>query len=233
MAGRNYQLEFETILHEIGTIGQEVGTIKQEADEGGGLKKLPSLLLHSCCAPCSSYVYSYLKQYFTIFGFYYNPNIAPYQEYAKRFTELEHLVDLLNTQGYEITAIMEPYKEDEFFTAVKGLEGEPEGGKRCSRCFELRLERTAQEASRRGVDFFGTTLTVSSHKNAQVINEIGERLATKYGVRWLPSDFKKKGGYQQSVQLSKEYGLYRQDYCGCIFSKEEAEERKQKSKAKV
>jgi predicted adenine nucleotide alpha hydrolase (AANH) superfamily ATPase len=210
MAGRNYQIEMEEVLRD------------HKNGEKGGMTKPPSLLLHSCCAPCSSYVYSYLREHFAIIGFYYNPNIEPIEEYEKRFEELEHLVIQLDgtaENGYDIELIKGAYEDDLFIEAARGLEQEPEGGTRCRQCFELRLRRTAQEAVRLGADYFATTLTVSPHKNADVINEIGERLSAEYGVCWLPSDFKKKGGYQQSVALSKEYGLYRQNYCGCSFSK--------------
>jgi predicted adenine nucleotide alpha hydrolase (AANH) superfamily ATPase len=226
MAGRNYQLDMEAIL-----LGLDNDSIKidgsgrqgdHKSSEKGGMSKPPSLLLHSCCAPWSSYVYSYLREHFAIVGYYYNPNIGPVEEYEKRFEELEHLVSHLEgtaKSGYDIELNKGAYEKDLFIETSRGLEHEPEGGARCRRCFELRLRRTAQEAVRLGTDYFGTTLTVSPHKNADVINEIGERLSAEYGVGWLLSDFKKRCGYQKSVALSKEYGLYRQNYCGCAFSK--------------
>lgn len=200
---RNYQKELEQVL----------------AGEKG---KKPSLLLHSCCAPCSSYVLEYLSQYFYITVLYYNPNIYPEEEYWKREEEQKRLTEVL-PGGAPIKFLQAPYRPSEFYQAVKGLEQIPEGGDRCRACFALRLNYTAQQAAKGNFDYFTTTLTISPLKNAQAINELGEAAAGEYGVRWLPSDFKKKNGYKRSTELSKEYGLYRQDYCGCVFSRQERE----------
>jgi predicted adenine nucleotide alpha hydrolase (AANH) superfamily ATPase len=177
----------------------------------------PRLLLQSCCAPCSSYVLEYLIQYFSITVFYYNPNIFPESEFKKRADEQKRF--LKEMKFGEANLFIPPYAPDEFYSVVKGLEDNPEGGQRCEACFRLRMEKTAQFAAKNGFGYFGTTLTVSPHKNAQVINEIGEELGAKYGIKWLPSDFKKREGYKRSIQLSKEYGLYRQNWCGCEYSR--------------
>ncbi len=186
--------------------------------------KAPSLFLHSCCAPCSSYVIEYLSNYFQITVFYYNPNIAPDEEYYFRSSEQKRLISEMKTK-YPVTYTDEEYDSRQFFDCVKGLEKEPEGGERCTRCFELRLGETARKAKELGFEYFATTLTISPMKNAPLINEIGERLSEEYGVKWLPSDFKKKGGYKRSIELSKIYDLYRQNYCGCVFSKAESMKR--------
>ncbi len=178
---------------------------------------VPTLLLHSCCAPCSSYVIEYLSNYFYITVFYYNPNIYPDTEYIFRSNEQKRLISEMPTK-YPVTYIDEDYNSKEFYNAVKGLEKEPEGGKRCEKCFHLRLERTAKKAVELNFDYFTTTLTISPLKNAQLINQIGETLSQIYNIKWLPSDFKKKEGYKRSIELSKIYSLYRQNYCGCIFS---------------
>ena len=191
------------------------------ANEG----RVPKLLLHSCCAPCSSYVIEYLSQYFSITVFYYNPNLYPDEEYARRSSEQKRLIREMKTK-HPVAYIDEGFDSAQFYEAAKGLEHEPEGGARCKKCFELRLGETAKKASGRGDDYFATTLTISPLKNAQLLNEVGEELAKEYGVRWLPSDFKKREGYKRSIELSREYGLYRQDYCGCVFSKAEADRRK-------
>ena len=180
--------------------------------------KVPTLLLHSCCAPCSSYVIEYLSNYFYITVFYYNPNISPEEEYRFRSSEQKRLISSMVTK-YPVLFAEEEYDSRQFFSAVKGLENEPEGGKRCEKCFELRLQRTAQKALEESFDYFTTTLTISPLKNASLLNTIGLSLAEKYNINWLPCDFKKKGGYKRSIELSKEYDLYRQNYCGCIFSK--------------
>lgn len=172
------------------------------------------LLLHSCCAPCSSYVLSYLLQFFDITLFYYNPNIHPIEEYRRRADEQKRLCDILN-----VPYIEGEYDADRYFNCVKGLETEREGGARCTPCFEMRLDESAVKARELGINLIATTLTVSPHKNAPLINGIGERVAKNHGVMWLPSDFKKKNGYLESIRLSKEYDLYRQVYCGCYFSK--------------
>lgn len=180
--------------------------------------KVPSLLLHSCCAPCSSYVLEYLTNYFEITIFYYNPNIYPQEEYSRRVQEQKNLIRALKTK-YPIKFVEGNYDSSRFYDAVKGFEDEKEGGERCSRCFELRLNEAAMLAKEHNFDYFTTTLSISPHKNAQLLNEIGEMIAEKYGIKYLNSDFKKKNGYKRSIELSKEYGLYRQDYCGCVFSK--------------
>ncbi len=177
----------------------------------------PHLMLHSCCGPCRSYVLSYLARYFRITLLYYNPNIHPEAEYQKRLETQRRLLAQLPT-AHPVTLAEDRYDPAEFFEAVKGFEAWPEGGPRCGRCFELRLERTAAAARAAGADWFCTTLTVSPHKDAQLLNALGEEIGARYGVRWLPSDFKKRDGYRQSVALSKRYGLYRQDYCGCVFA---------------
>lgn len=186
---------------------------------------VPKLLIHSCCAPCSSYVLEYLSNYFEITVLYYNPNIYPEDEYFKREAEQELFINRLPTKN-KVTFMKAEFEPKQFYDAVKGLEQCAEGGDRCRVCFNLRLERAAQTAKENGFDFFATTLSISPLKNSDVLNEIGEQVAKKYGVRHLPSDFKKKNGYKRSVELSKEYGIYRQDYCGCVFSKREREKQK-------
>lgn len=178
------------------------------------LDKKPKLLLHSCCAPCSSYVITYLKDYFNITIFYYNPNISPKEEYEKRKREQIRLIKKLGVSFLDCD-----YDNDKYEEVICGLENEPERGKRCTKCFNLRLGYTAEEAQKNNFDFFGTTLTVSPYKNSDLINEIGEKLEKKYNIKWLYSDFKKKEGYKKSIELSKKYNLYRQNYCGCIYSK--------------
>ncbi len=179
---------------------------------------VPKLLLHACCAPCSSYCLEYLSQYFEISVLYYNPNISIKEEYEYRLSEEKRLISSMDFKN-DVRIIDCDYNTKDFFNAVKGLENEPEGGRRCEECFKLRLNATAAEAKRLGIEYFGTTLTISPLKNAELINEIGEQLGEKYGVKWLYSDFKKKEGYKRSIVLSKKYDLYRQNYCGCIFSK--------------
>lgn len=210
----------------------------------------PRLLLHSCCAPCSSYCLEYLREYFRITVFFYNPNITEPQEYEKRLKEEKRLIEAYNRQvdtldfsGMHSTpaanriAILEaPFDPDAWFEAVRGLEFCPEGGDRCAVCFEMRLRKTAQTAASPAVpeirdplseppetskafDFFTTTLTISPLKNAALLNGIGEKMAEEYGVKWFPSDFKKKDGYKRSIELSRQFGLYRQNYCGCVFSR--------------
>ena len=201
-AVRNYQKELDKIIEKIGD-------------------KAPRLFLHSCCAPCSSYVLEYLRQYFRITVFYYNPNITEDAEYRKRVEEQKRLIAAYNeTHGYPIEIIEGDYEPECFFEMAKGLEDCPEGGERCFACYELRLRETAKRASAGAYDYFTTTLSISPLKNAVKLNEIGERLAEEYYVNWLPSDFKKRGGYQRSIELSKEYDLYRQNYCGCVYSRE-------------
>ena len=194
---RNYQLELDRIT--------------------ASLSGRPRLLLHSCCGPCSSYVLEYLTRYFGVFLSYYNPNIQPRAEYDLR---LENQLKVLERIP-GVTLVPCGYDGGAYDEAVRGLEDEPEGGARCTECFKLRLDFAAREAKRLGCDYFATTLTVSPHKDAQRINAIGEALAGKYGVKWLPGDFKKRDGYKRSIELSREFGLYRQDYCGCLYSKTE------------
>lgn len=180
--------------------------------------KLPTLLIHACCAPCSSYVLEYLSGYFNIIVLYYNPNITNRDEYRYRLSEESRLISEL-PHKHDIKLIEGDYNPGLFLESVKGLENEPEGGRRCEVCFELRLREAAVNCKKLGADFFLTTLTISPLKNAQKINEIGERVAAEYGVNYLPSDFKKKNGYKRSIELSREYNLYRQNYCGCVFSR--------------
>lgn len=177
----------------------------------------PNLLLHSCCAPCSSYVISYLTKYFNITIFYYNPNISPIEEYNKRKEEQIKLINSIKQEN-TINIIDCDYDNNLYEEKIKGLEQEPEKGKRCTICFNLRLEKTAVTAKNNNYDYFGTTLTVSPYKNCQLINEIGYNLENKYNIKWLPSDFKKNDGYKKSIELSKKYNLYRQNYCGCKYS---------------
>ena len=207
MAGnnRNYQREMEKIIE--------------------GLKgERKTLLLHSCCAPCSSAVLEKLQEIFEITVFFYNPNISESEEYGKRVEEQKRLIEAFNRKNpsYPIKVIEGDYEPKDFYEVAKGLEQCPEGGERCFCCFALRLEETAKLAKEVNFDFFTTTLTISPLKNAAKLNEIGEEMAEKYSVTWLPSDFKKKEGYKRSIELSKEYGLYRQDFCGCAFSKAES-----------
>lgn len=182
-----------------------------------------TLLLHACCAPCSSAVLERLSNFFKITIIYYNPNITEEKEYLKRLEELKNFIKKLKTK-YPINIIDTRYDPKEFFTIAKGLEKEKERGKRCYECYKLRLEETAKVAKKQGFDFFTTTLTLSPYKNTTWLNEIGEEFSKKYQASYLYSDFKKKNGYKRSIELSKEYNLYRQDYCGCIYSKLEREE---------
>lgn len=187
-------------------------------------EKKPRLLLHACCAPCSSYCLEYLSKHFSVTVLFYNPNIYPEQEFDKRAKELARLVRELPADN-TVSVVIDRFEPSEFYNAVKGLENTGEGGERCAACFKLRLKRAAQYAKENGFDYFCTTLTISPLKNAQRLNNIGEELSPIYGVDFLPSDFKKKGGYARSVELSGQYGLYRQNYCGCFFSMREAEQR--------
>lgn len=202
----NYQLALDKIIEE---------NQKQQ--------KVPSLLMHSCCAPCSSYCLTYLAQYFRITIFYYNPNISPETEYKKRVKEQIRLIQSLNVK-YPISFVEGTYEPEKFYEMAKGLEEVKEGGIRCFACYKMRQREAAYYAKEHGFDYFTTTLSVSPHKNAQKLNEIGLWLQEEVGVAYLVSDFKKKGGYLQSIELSKKYALYRQDYCGCEFSKRQREQ---------
>lgn len=196
----NYQKELEKLISNL----QKEG-------------KIPRLLLHSCCAPCSSYVLEYLSNYFEITVFYYNPNIFPESEYTKRILEQQMLIQNMNMK-HPVSFIAGSYDRERFYEIAAGLEHLKEGGERCFRCYELRLEEAARVAQDGEFDYFTTTLSISPMKNAEKLNEIGKRVGTKYDIAYLQSDFKKKNGYKRSIELSKEYGLYRQDYCGCEFS---------------
>ncbi len=180
-------------------------------------QRVPRLLLHSCCAPCSSYVLEYLSQYFEITVYYYNPNLYPDTEFAKRSKEQQRLIGEMEVR-HPVSFVEGAFDKERFYQAASGLEEVPEGGERCFRCYELRLSEAAKLAREGGFDYFTTTLSISPLKNARKLNEIGEKLAAEHGVAYLVSDFKKRDGYRRSVELSKEYGLYRQDYCGCEFS---------------
>ncbi len=181
----------------------------------------PRLLLHACCAPCSSHCLEVLAEYYEIAVFFYNPNISPEEEFSFRLSELKRF--LTEAEYASVAVDAPPYDPSPFLEMSRGLEDVPEGGSRCYRCYELRLRKTAEAAAAGGFDAFTTTLSISPYKNAGWLNEIGLRLADEYGVEWLCSDFKKKNGYRRSVELSEQYGLYRQDYCGCVFSKAERE----------
>ena len=215
-AKKNYQKELEKII--------------------ASLDAPKKVFLHSCCAPCSSYCMEYLRQYFDVTVFYYNPNIMNEDEYRKRVAEQKRLIDAYNQMDETIVitdadgekirnlrkiAFVEgSYDVGKYLETIKGFEDCPEGGSRCGRCFELRLRETAKVAKEMGMDYFTTTLTISPLKNAQLINQIGNRIGEEMGIAFLPSDFKKNNGYLRSIELSKEYELYRQDYCGCDFSKQ-------------
>lgn len=192
--------------------------MSEELERGQGKR----LLLHSCCAPCSSYCLEQVSRILRTTVFYYNPNLDSEEEYFKRKNEQ---IRLLNETG-QADFLDCDYSPEAFAQIAHGLEGEREGGRRCKECFTLRLEKTAQTAKEHGYDYFGTTLTVSPLKNAELINQIGFEMQERYGVKYLPSDFKKRGGYLRSIELSKEHGLYRQDYCGCVYSKREREEKR-------
>lgn len=207
MNKRNYQKELDAITKEIEESGNK-----------------PKLLLHVCCAPCSSYCLTYLSKYFDIVTDFYNPNIAPKEEFEKRAAEFERFVKAItvdgkSTDGNSIFVNIAEYDPERFYEMAKGLEEVPEGGERCFKCYRLRMEHAARRATEVKADYFTTTLSISPLKNAEKINEIGEELAEIYGVKHLPSDFKKKDGYKQSIELSAKYELYRQNYCGCVFSK--------------
>lgn len=201
----NYQKELEKLLKQL---GEE--------------QRVPSLLIHSCCAPCSSYVLEYLSEYFMITIFYYNPNIYPESEYTKRILEQQKLIRDMKFR-YPVSFLAGKYDKEKFYEMAAGMEDLKEGGARCMKCYELRLTETARQAVAGEFDYFTTTLSISPMKNVQKLNEIGVRVGEEYGVKYLVSDFKKKNGYKRSIELSKEYGLYRQDYCGCEFSMRRAD----------
>ena len=205
MNKRNFQHELDNLIKDIEKSG-----------------KCPTLLLHSCCAPCSSYVLKYLSEYFRITLLYFNPNISPESEYVKRVAEQKRLIESMPVKN-PIEFLEGRYEPAEFYESVKGLENEPEGGKRCHVCYEMRLKEAAIYAKQGDFDYFTTTLSISPLKKSEVLNDIGEKVGEAYGVSHLPSDFKKKNGYKQSIELSKEYDLYRQNFCGCVFSKRQVE----------
>lgn len=205
---RNYQKEMEQV-------------ISRQKQDG----HVPALLLHSCCAPCSSYVLETLSRDFSITVFYYNPNIYPEEEYWKRVEEQKEFIRRLPAV-HPISFMEGVYDKENFYQTVKGMEQIPEGGERCFACFRMRLGEAVKKAKEGNFDYVTTTLTISPMKNAGKLNEIGEELCKKEGVCWLPSDFKKKNGYKRSTELSREYGMYRQDYCGCVFSLREREQEK-------
>ena len=203
----NYQIEMERELERIARSGAR-----------------PRLALHACCAPCSSAVLERLREAFEIELFYYNPNIAPEEEFRRRAEEQRRLVSEMPLESVRVTE--GPYDAERYYALVRGHEMDPEGGERCAICFEMRLRKTAEFARAIGADYFTTTLSISPLKDAQLLNELGARVAAEAGVAYLHSDFKKRDGYRRSCALSEEYGLYRQDYCGCVFSRREREERR-------
>ncbi len=209
--GRNYQKELEEILADISS------NVCPEGD----CQDPPVLLLHSCCAPCSSYVISYLSDYFKITVFYFNPNITDRSEYLRRVREQKKFIESYETK-YPVDFIEGDYNPELFLQMSKGLEHVPEGSIRCAKCYRMRIEESARMAKEIGADYFTTTLTISPQKFSPLLNSIGDTIGKAYGVRYLFSDFKKKDGYKKSVEFSKKYGLYRQDYCGCDFSKQNA-----------
>ena len=209
---QNYQLMLEETIREI-----------TEAN------KVPKLLLHSCCAPCSSYCLEYLSDYFEITVFYYNPNIYPDEEYFHRAREQQAFIERFPAK-HPISFVEGDFDKERFFQSVKGLENEPERGARCNVCFELRLGEAASMAREMNMDYFTTTLSISPMKDAALLNDIGSKMEEKYGVKYLHSDFKKKNGYKRSCELSQEYGMYRQDYCGCVFSYNESKARRMEQK---
>lgn len=190
-------------------------------------KEIPTILLHSCCGPCSSYTLEYLSKYFKITVFYYNPNIYPEEEYFRRLNEQKEVIKKINGKN-KIELIEARFLPEEFYNVVKNYEKLGEGSKRCFNCYKLRMEEAAKIGEKLKFDYFTTTLSISPYKNAEKINEIGIELEKKYNIKHLPSDFKKKGGYQRSIELSNKWELYRQDYCGCVFSKKEMEEKNSK-----
>lgn len=212
---KNYGIILENTLKEIGLKG-----------------KKPRLMLHSCCAPCSSYVLEYLQSFFEISVFYYNPNISPREEFDFRLNEQKRLIEEMNLSE-KIEIIEGEYEPQKFFELAKGLENLPEDSERCYGCYRLRLEKAAKTAKKYGCDYFCTTLSVSPHKNAAKLNEIGKEISDLYGISYLYSDFKKKNGYKRSCELSAVYNLYRQNYCGCVYSKNNALPKSSSSKGKA
>ncbi|MBQ2946766.1 MAG: epoxyqueuosine reductase QueH [Bacilli bacterium] len=205
LANMIYQIVLDEILKQINLSG-----------------KTPKLLLHACCAPCSSYVLEYLSEFFEITIYYYNPNIHPENEYIRRLNELRKFLTEFKSKN-KINLVEEIYNPLEYFNEVKGLENLGEKSKRCYKCYKLRMEKAVEYAKNNNFDYFTTTLSISPYKKSDWINEIGGMLENKYNIKYLYADFKKKNGYKRSLELSKEYGLYRQDYCGCIYSKQERE----------
>lgn len=204
----NYQLMLENELAKISSQGEK-----------------PSLLLHICCAPCSSYVLEYLSSHFDITLFFYNPNITSEAEYNYRIDEAKRLLCEMPLKG-KVDFLQGRYDVSEFFSVAKGYEDLPEGGERCFKCYELRLRESAEFAKNNGFDYFTTTLSISPYKNAEKLNSIGKALSEEYGVKYLFSDFKKKNGYKRSIELSEKYNLYRQNFCGCIYSQMEMKRKK-------
>ena len=202
---------------------------EEEISKASAGERVPSVLLHSCCAPCSSYCIEYLSQYFHVTVFYYNPNIYPDSEYYHRVKEQQEFIKRFPAK-YPVGFIEGDFNTQDFYKAAKGLENEPERGARCTECFKLRLGRTAEMAEENGFDYFTSTLTISPMKDAALLNQIGLKMGEVHGVSWLPSDFKKKNGYLRSCELSHEYGIYRQDYCGCVFSYNERQKEKESFK---
>lgn len=198
MNKRNYQKELDRIIQKRG-------------------KKRPRVLLHSCCGPCSSSVLEYLTQYFDVTLLWYNPNLFPHEEFDRRFRAQTEIIERMGLADC-VSILAEPWKSEDYYARIKGLENEPEGGKRCEACFRLRLMECARLCKHYGFDYFCSTLTVSRHKDAELINTLGEELGRAMGVSWLPSDFKKRDGENRSVELSEKHGIYRQLYCGCEFS---------------
>jgi len=204
----NYQKKLE----------EKIEIIKKEG-------QVPSLLLHSCCGPCSSYCIEFLSNYFNVTVFYYNPNIYPDEEYLMRVKEQQRFIEAFSTK-YPVNFIEGDFDKDRYYHLVKGFENEPERGARCEICFNMRLMETAKKAKDINADYFSTTLTISPLKDANLLNSIGEDIGKKLGINWLPSDFKKNNGYKRSTEISKEYNMYRQDYCGCVFSYNERQKQK-------
>lgn len=208
----NYQKELDKLISELGD-------------------RRPRLLLHSCCAPCSSYCIEYLAPHFDITVLYYNPNIFPAEEFYKRADEEERFIREFDTaREFGVKLIKDTYEPAVFYDAVRGMEDIPEGGERCFVCYRLRLRRAAEYARANGFDFFGTTLSISPLKNNEKLSDIGRELEAEFGVRYLTSDFKKRGGYLRSIELSRRYDLYRQNFCGCVYSKRDVEKRERNAK---